>query len=65
MVRRNKMLVDLVTLTDDEIGLIRDALETKHYELLVAMLDYDVDNEDEQEAIKALLKKLNGEKKWK
>lgn len=59
------MLVDLVTLTDDEIGLIRDALETKHYELLVAMLDYDVDNEDEQEAIKALLKKLNGEKKWK
>lgn len=56
------MLVDLVTLTDDEIELIRDALKTKHYELLVAMLDYDVDNEDEQEKVKALLKKLDSEK---
>lgn len=56
------MLVDLVTLTDDEIELIRDALSSKHYELLVAMLDYDVDNEDEQEKVKALLKKLDSEK---
>ncbi len=56
------MLVDLVTLTDDEIELIRDALKSKHYELLVAMLDYDVDNEDEQEKVKALLKKLDSEK---
>lgn len=55
------MLVDLVTLTDDEIELIRDALKTKRYELLVAMLDYDVDNEDEQEKLKALLKKLDSE----
>lgn len=55
------MLVDLVTLTDDEIELIRDALKSKHYELLVAMLDYDVDNEDEQEKVKALLKKIDSE----
>lgn len=59
------MLVDLVTLTDDEIELIRDALKTKHYDLLVDMLDYDIDNEDKQEKVKALLKKLDGEKKWK
>ena len=57
------MLVDLVTLTDDEIELIRDALKTKRYELLVAMLDYDVDNEDEQEKLKALLKKLDSEER--
>lgn len=56
------MLVDLVTLTDDEIELIRDALKSKHYELLVGMLDYDIDNEDEQEEVKALLKKLDDEK---
>lgn len=55
------MLVDLVTLTDDEIELIRDALKSKRYELLVDMLDYDVDNEDEQEKIKALLKKIDSE----
>ena len=51
------MIVDLVTLTDDEIGLIRDALKSKYYDLLTSMLDYDVDNEDEQEEVKALLKK--------
>lgn len=56
------MLVDLVTLTDDEIELIRDALKSKHYELFVGMLDYDIDNEDEQEEVKALLKKLDDEK---
>lgn len=55
------MLIDLVALTDDEIELIRDALKSKHYELLVAMPDYDVDNKDEQEKVKALLEKLDSE----
>lgn len=56
------MIVDLVTLTDDEIELIRDALKSKHYDLLTDMLDYDVDNEDEQEEVKALLKKIDDNK---
>lgn len=57
------MLVDLVSLTDDEIGLIRDALKSKYLDLVGDMIDYDVDNEDEQEEIKALLKKLDDEEK--
>lgn len=56
------MLVDLVTLTDDEIELIRDALKSKYLDLVGDMIDYDVDNEDEQEEVKALLKKLDDEK---
>lgn len=56
------MLVDLVTLTDDEIGLIRDALKSKYLDLLGDMIDYDVDTEDQQEEVKALLKKLDDEK---
>lgn len=56
------MLVDLVTLTDDEIELIRDALKSRNYELLVDMIDYDIDNEDEREKVKALLNKLDGKK---
>lgn len=55
------MLVDLVTLTDDEIGIIRDALKTKYYDLLDNMLNYDVDNEDEQEEVKTLLRKLDSD----
>lgn len=56
------MLVDLVTLTDDEIELIRDALKSKYLDLVGDMIDYDVDNEDEQKEVKALLKKLDDEK---
>ena len=56
------MLVDLVALTDDEIELIRDALKSKYLDLVGDMIDYDVDNEDEQEEVKALLKKLDDEK---
>lgn len=56
------MLVDLVTLTDDEIELIRDALKSKYLDLVGDMIDYDVDNEDEQEEVKDLLKKLDDEK---
>ena len=43
------MLVDLVNLTDDEIGLIRDALKSKYLDLVCDMTDYDVDNEEQQE----------------
>ena len=56
------MLVDLVTLTDDEIELIRDALKSKYLDLVGDMIDYDVDNEEQQEEVKALLKKLDDEK---
>lgn len=56
------MLVDLVNLTDDEIELIRDALKSKYLDLVGDMIDYDVDNEDEQKEVKALLKKLDDEK---
>lgn len=56
------MLVDLVNLTDDEIGLIRDALKSKYLDLVCDMTDYDVDNEEQQEEVKALLKKLDDEK---
>ena len=56
------MLVDLVNLTDDEIGLIRDALKSKYLDLVDDMINYDIDNEDEQEEVKALLKKVDDEK---
>ncbi len=55
------MLVDLVTLTDDEVGLIRDALEASYHDLIDDMLHYGVDNEDEQKEIEELLKKIGSE----
>lgn len=56
----------LVDLTDDELLLIHKAIDSKYYDLLVDMLDYDIDNEEEQKEYKALLKKIDGiEKKVK
>lgn len=48
-----------VDLTGDEIGLIHKAINSKYYDLLIDMIDLDVDNEEEQKAYKALLKKLD------
>lgn len=49
----------LVDLSEEEIGLIHKAINSKYYDLLIDMIDLDVDNEEEQKVYKALLKKLD------
>lgn len=44
----------LVDLSEEEIGLIHKAINSKYYDLLIDMIDLDVDNEEEQKAYKAI-----------
>lgn len=49
----------LVDLSEDEIDLIHKAVNSKHNDLVIDMIDWDVDNEEEQEKYKALKNKLD------
>lgn len=49
----------LIDLSEDEIDLIHKAVNSKHNDLVIDMIDWDVDNEEEQEKYKALKNKLD------
>lgn len=48
-----------VDLTEDELFLIHKAINSKHNDLITDMIDFDVDNEEEQKKYKALNEKLD------
>lgn len=49
----------LVDLSEDEIDLIHIAVNSRHNDLVADMIDWNVDNEEEQEKCKALKNKLD------
>lgn len=49
----------LIDLSEDEIDLIHKAVNSKHNDLVIDMIDWNVDNEEEQEKYKALKNKLD------
>lgn len=49
----------LVDLSEDEIDLIHIAVNSRHNDLVTDMIDWNVDNEEEQEKCKALKNKLD------
>lgn len=49
----------LIDLSEDEIDLIHKAVNSKHNDLIRDMIDWNVDNEEEQEKCKALKNKLD------
>lgn len=49
----------LIDLSEDKIDLIHKAVNSKHNDLVIDMIDWDVDNEEEQKKYKALKNKLD------
>ena len=49
----------LIDLSEDEIDLIHKAVNSKHNDLVIDMIYWNVDNEEEQEKYKALKNKLD------